>query len=288
MSQERKTSKITIPRLRKMKADGRRITMLTAYDYTLARLVDAAGIDIILVGDSLGMVMLGHETTLPVTMRDVIHHTKAVGRACKRAMLVADMPFMSYQVSPRQALRNAGRLVKEAGAEAVKLEGGAEVAKQVKAIVEAGIPVMGHLGLTPQSIHQMGGYRLQGKSAVEAAAIVEDALALQEAGAFSIVLEVVPRTLAAEVTAQLKIPTIGIGAGPDCDGQVLVLQDMLGLYTEMAPRHVKRYANLAEVVTSAVETYAREVREGQFPTEAQSFGTEGAETKTAQPVVPAV
>ncbi|MBM3463612.1 MAG: 3-methyl-2-oxobutanoate hydroxymethyltransferase [Armatimonadetes bacterium] len=271
-----KVEKVTVARVARMKAKQTRITMLTAYDYTTARIVDGAGVDTILVGDSLGMVMLGYENTLPVTMDEMVHHTRAVTRAVKRAMVIADMPFMSYQASLPEALANAGRLIKEGRAEAIKLEGGAAVVDQVRAISAAGIPVMAHLGLTPQAIHQMSGYRVQGKSEDAAREMLAEALALEAAGAFSIVLECIPHTLARDITARLRIPTIGIGAGPDCDGQVLVLQDMLGLYQEIAPRHVKRYANLHEAATKAIGEFNEEVRSGAFPTMDQSFTMDAA------------
>jgi 3-methyl-2-oxobutanoate hydroxymethyltransferase len=266
-----KADKITLTRLRRMKAQGSKITMLTAYDYTLARIVDEMGIDTILVGDSLGMVMLGYENTLPVTMDDMVHHTRAVTRGVKRAMVIADMPFMSYQVTVSEAVANAGRLMKEGRAEAVKLEGGSEVLEQVKAMTKVGIPVQGHLGLTPQSLHQMGGYRVQGKSESAARTILEEAVDLEEAGAFSLILECVPHNLAAKIASTLKIPVIGIGAGPGCDGQVLVLQDMLGLFQDIHPRHVKRYADLHGEMARAIGDYVKEVRSGEFPTMEHSF-----------------
>jgi len=263
--------KITIRTLPRMKAQGEKITMLTAYDYPLARAVDEAGIEVILVGDSLGMVVLGHPTTLPVTMDDMVHHCKAVARGVSRALLVADLPFMSYQVSREDALRNAGRLVKEGGAEAVKLEGGAEVLGAVEALVGAGIPVMGHLGLTPQSYHQMGGYRVQARTAEEADRLLKDAGALERAGIFSLVLEGIPAEVARRVTEALIVPTIGIGAGPSCDGQVLVAHDMLGLQEDLSPKFVKRYAQGRQVFLEAMRQFRTEVRSGRFPGPEHSY-----------------
>ncbi|HBT46479.1 MAG TPA: 3-methyl-2-oxobutanoate hydroxymethyltransferase [Peptococcaceae bacterium] len=263
--------KVTVLKLKEMKERGEKITMLTAYDYPSALTADRAGIDVILVGDSLGMVVLGFESTLPVTMEDMLHHTKAVMRARPSALVVADMPFLSYQVSVAEAVRNAGRLVQEGGAEAVKLEGGRPVADRVKAIVEAGIPVMGHLGLTPQAANQLGGFRVQGRDEETAARLVEEAELLQEAGAFSIVLECVPVDLARTITRRLRIPTIGIGAGPHCDGQVLVYHDVLGLFDRFQPKFVKRYARLGEEIVAALQQYCREVRQGIFPGEEHSY-----------------
>lgn len=257
--------KVTTAELRRMKAEGRPITMLTAYDYPMARLVDAAGVDVVLVGDSVGNVVLGYTSTLPVTMDEMVHHVKAVARGVARAMVVADMPFLSYQVSTEEALRNAGRFLKEAEAQAVKLEGGREITDRVRALVAAGIPVMGHIGLTPQAVHQMGGYRVQGRDVATARKLLDDALALEEAGAFSLVLECVPAPLAQLITEELTIPTIGIGAGPSCDGQVLVTHDLLGLYGGFAPKFVKRYAELHEAITQALAEYVKEVRERKFP-----------------------
>jgi 3-methyl-2-oxobutanoate hydroxymethyltransferase len=254
-----------------MKKKGQKITMLTAYDYATALALDEAGIDILLVGDSLGMVVLGYESTLPVTMEDMIHHTKAVMRGAQRAMVVADMPFMSYQVSVEESLRNAGRFLKETGAQAVKLEGGREVAEATRQMAAAGIPVMGHLGLTPQSIHQFGGFKVQGKEGKAAQRIIEDAKILEEAGAFSIVLEGMPKELAKKVTESLEIPTIGIGAGVYCDGQVLVVNDMLGLFQQFTPKFVKKYAQLHRDIRGAVETYNEEVRTGTFPDDDHSY-----------------
>jgi len=263
--------RVSIHNLKAMKKRGEKIAMLTAYDYPTARILDEAGVPIILVGDSLGMVVLGYDSTLPVTMADMIHHTKAVVRGSQRAHVVADMPFMSYQAGPEDALRNAGRLMQEAGAQSVKLEGGKTVAETVRRLVEAGIPVMGHIGLTPQSLHQFGGYKVQGKTPAAAVKLLNDAQALEEAGAYAIVLETIPAALAELITERVSIPTIGIGAGPHCDGQVQVLHDMLGLYPEFVPKHAKQYAQLAEDAGRAVREYMAEVAEGQFPTEKESF-----------------
>jgi 3-methyl-2-oxobutanoate hydroxymethyltransferase len=269
-----KRDKITIRTLRQMKARGEKITMLTAYDYPMARAVDGAGIEVILVGDSVGMVVLGHPTTLPVTMDDMVHHCKAVARGVSRALLVGDLPFMSYQVSREDALRNAGRLVKEGGAEAVKLEGGQEVLGAVEAIVAAGIPVMGHLGLTPQSYHQMGGYRIQGRTAEAADRLLKDAGALERAGVFSVVLEGIPAEVARRVSESVSVPTIGIGAGPSCDGQVLVTHDMLGLQEDLSPKFVKRYVQGRQLFLEAMRQYRDEVRSGTFPGPEHSYGLE--------------
>ncbi|MBC7347417.1 MAG: 3-methyl-2-oxobutanoate hydroxymethyltransferase [Clostridia bacterium] len=263
--------KLTIPQLLAMKQQGRKITMLTAYDYGQAQLVEEAGVDMILVGDSLGMTMLGLPSTVPVTMAEMLHHTKAVVRGAPNTFVIADLPFLSYQVSREEAIRNAGLLVKEGGADAVKLEGGGAMVAVAQAVVQAGIPVQGHLGLTPQTATQLGGYRVQGKEAAQAQAIVQDAKALEEAGCFSLVLECVPMGLAAEITRALSIPVIGIGAGPDCDGQVLVYHDVLGLFRRFVPRFVKQYAQLREPIINAFQTYIQEVREGRFPDEAHSF-----------------
>ena len=264
-------SRITVLKLREMKESGEKIAMLTAYDYPFASIVDEASIEIILVGDSLGMVVLGYDSTIPVTLEDIIRHTQAVARGTKNAMVVADMPFLTYQVSPSQALLNAGRLIQEGGAQAVKLEGGREVAQTVHTIVSAGIPVMGHIGLTPQSVHQLGGYKVQGRTEEAAKRLKEDAQILQEAGAFSIVLEAVPVDLAREITESLNIPTIGIGAGPYCDGQVLVLHDLLGVFQRFTPKFVKRYAEIGKMARKAIEEYKDEVKKGLFPTEEHSY-----------------
>ena len=261
----------TVRDLARMKAQGEKIPMITAYDYTSARLADAAKIPVVLVGDSLGMVVLGYDSTIPVTMEDMLHHTKAVARGTKEALLVADMPFMSYQIDPAQAMTNAGRLVQEGGAQSVKLEGGRQMAETVSRIVDCGIPVMGHIGLTPQSVHAFGGYRVQGKEIKEAEALILDAEALQQAGAYALVLELVPAPLAELISRRLTIPTIGIGAGPGCDGQVQVLHDMLGLFTDFVPKHAKQYANLGQIIQEAFCQYAEEVRQGAFPTSKESF-----------------
>ncbi len=265
-------SRITVRDIKAMKRRGEKIVMLTAYDYSMARILDEAGVHILLVGDSLGMVVLGYETTVPVTMEEMLHHVKAVARGAKRAHVVADMPFMSYQTGPQDALRNAARFLKEAGAQSVKLEGGQEVAETVRRLTQAGIPVMGHLGLTPQSIHQFGGYQVRGKTKEQAAKLLADALALEEAGAYALVLESVPAPLAQAITQRLRIPTIGIGAGPWCDGQVQVVHDILGLYPDFVPRHAKQYLRLGDLIRQAVAEYAREVREGAFPGPEHSHG----------------
>lgn len=254
-----------------MKADGEKITVLTCYDYPTARIIDACGIDILLVGDSLGVVVAGYDNTLPVTMDEMVYHTRAVMRAQPKALVVADMPFLSYQVDMSEARRNAGRLVKEAGAAAVKLEGGANAAAVIRAIVDMDIPVMAHIGLTPQSIHRMGGYRVQGKKEEQAEQLLADAHAIAEAGAFAVVLEGIPQRLAQRITEEVDIPTIGIGAGPHCNGQVLVIHDILGLCEKYSPKFVKRYADVRTVIADAVNGYITDVKEGSFPTEAHSF-----------------
>ncbi|CEP68936.1 Ketopantoate hydroxymethyltransferase [Moorella glycerini] len=264
-------TKVTLPQLRAMKERGEKITMVTAYDYPSALLADRAGMDMLLVGDSLGMVVLGYQSTVPVTMDEMVHHTRAVMRANPAALVVADLPFLSYQASVQDAVYNAGRLVKEGGADAVKLEGGRAMIPMVRAIVDAGIPVMGHLGLTPQSVVQLGGYRVQGREAAAAEKIAADAAELVEAGIFSLVLECVPAELARRITAELPVPTIGIGAGPDCDGQVLVYHDLLGLFDRFQPKFVKRYVNLGEAIVKALADYREEVRQGKFPGEEHSF-----------------
>jgi 3-methyl-2-oxobutanoate hydroxymethyltransferase len=263
--------RVTIRDIQEMKARGEKIPMLTAYDYTSARLLDDTGVPMLLVGDSLGQVVLGYDSTLPVTMDDMLHHVRSVVRGSKKALVVADMPFMSYQIDAKQALANAGRFLQEGGAQAVKLEGGRHVANSVHCIVQSGIPVMGHLGFTPQSVNQFGGYRVQGRSAKAAAALLADALALEEAGAFCVVLELVPAALAKLVTERLRVPTIGIGAGPHCDGQVQVFHDFLGLIPDFAPKHAKQYANLGETVKTAAAAYMDEVKRGVFPTDKHSF-----------------
>lgn len=265
----------TVLDLLKLKAGSQKITMITAYDYTMARLVDSAGVDVVLVGDSVGMVFQGHADTLSVTLDDMIYHARCVSRGLKQAHLTVDLPFMSYQISPAQALESAGRLVKEGHAQSVKLEGGARSAVQIQAIVDAGIPVVGHVGLTPQSIHALGGYRVQGRGQEARQKLIDDAMAVEEAGAFMIVLEMVPAHLAAELQQVLNIPTIGIGAGADCDGQVLVSNDLLGFDGSFQPRFVKRYAELEQPMIAAVEKYISEVRSGLFPTIDHSFGGKG-------------
>ena len=263
--------RVTISDIKNMKTRGEKVPMITAYDYTSARILDGAGIPIILVGDSLGQVMLGYDSTLPVTMDDMIHHTKAVARGTKRALIVGDMPFMSYQASTSEALRNAGRFLQEGGAQTVKLEGGVSVASTVQRMVSSGIPVMGHIGLTPQSVNQLGGYKVQGKTLKAAVRLMEDARTLEEAGAFALVLECVPASLAGLITQRLTIPTIGIGAGVECDGQVQVFHDMLGLLTDFVPKHAKRYANLGETIASAVSEYMSEVNDRSFPGPEHSY-----------------
>lgn len=263
--------KNTIITFKQSKQQGNKISMLTAYDYSTAKLMDEAGINAILVGDSLGNVVLGYEDTLSVTMEDMIHHGAAVARGAKNAMVVLDMPFMSYQTSVYDAVVNAGRLMKEGRASAVKLEGGKEVCPQVKAITEAGIPVMGHLGLTPQSINALGGHRVQGKTQQAAQKLLDDARALQEAGAFAVVLECVPEKLAEKVTKELEIPTIGIGAGAGCDGQVLVYQDMLGMFSDFTPKFVKKFANVGQVMKEAFKSYIDEMQQGSFPSQEHCY-----------------
>jgi len=263
--------KITPVDVQAMKREGKRIAMLTAYDYPTALLEDRAGIEIILVGDSLGMTVLGYENTVPVTMEEMIHHTKAVSRGAKVALIIGDMPFMSYNASEREAILNAGRFMKEGGADAVKLEGGASVKETVRSIVKAGIPVMGHIGLTPQTISMLGGFKVQGKDAQAAQKIIDDALSLEDAGAFSVLLEAVPAPIAKRVTERLNVPTIGIGAGVHCDGQVLVVHDMLGLFDRFTPKFAKRYVNLSELMLKAFNSYREEVLKGTFPTDQHSF-----------------
>ncbi|HEY6946717.1 MAG TPA: 3-methyl-2-oxobutanoate hydroxymethyltransferase [Candidatus Acidoferrum sp.] len=270
--------KITVPDLlqRKNQAAGsfsksQRITCLTAYDYPTARLVDEAGVDVILVGDSVGMVALGYESTLPVTLEDMLHHTRAVRRGTKRALLVADMPFGSYHTDTSESLRNAVRFVKEAGAEAVKVEGGERRLELIARLTESEIPVMGHVGLTPQSLNALGGFRVQGKTPDAAEHLIRDARAVEAAGAFAVVLEAVPRELAAQITRDLRIPTIGIGAGPDCDGQILVLHDILGLTFSHTPKFARQYANVEKIISTAVHRYCEDVRTGGFPSDAESY-----------------
>lgn len=273
-------AKVRVPDLARMKAAGTPITMLTAYDFAFAKIFDEAGIDVLLIGDSLAMVVQGAESTLPVTVDEIIYHTRMVARARKRALVVADMPFLSFQVSAEDALRNAGRLLKEGGAEAVKLEGGIFVAETVARLTRVDIPVMGHIGLTPQSVHRMGGHRVQGRREGRGPGcrerLMEDARAIEQAGAFALVLEGIPAPLAREITAGVSIPTIGIGAGPDCDGQVLVMHDMLGLSSSFVPRFAKSYANLAQEASGAATAYIREVRERSFPGPEHCYGFKGA------------
>jgi len=262
--------RVTIEQIRKKKANGERFAAITAYDVVTARLVEAAGIPLILVGDSLGMVVLGYDSTIPVTLDDIIHHTRAVVRGSRQALIVADLPFMTYHRSPEQALESAARCLQEGGAQAVKLEGGKAVADTVARLTIAGIPVMGHLGLTPQSVHQLGGFKAQGKDIARARELLEDALALEEAGAFAIVLECVPSELARVITKRLAIPTVGIGAGPHCDAEIQVVSDTLGWFSDFVPKHAKQYARLAEDAAAALSTYVRDVEAGVFPTEKES------------------
>ena len=267
----KKKMRISIHQIKEMKQKGEKITMLTAYDYAIARIVDGTGIPLILVGDSLGIVVLGYESTIPVTIDEMLHHTKAVVRGTKCSLVVGDMPFMTYHTSIAEAQRNAARFIQESGAQAVKLEGGVTVAEKVSVIVNCGIPVMGHIGLTPQSINQIGGYKVQGRTEETAKRLLEDAKALEQAGAFAVVLETVPTPLATLITQKISIPTIGIGAGVGCDGQVQVVSDILGLFTDFVPKHAKQYAKLADIIRAAVTDYDREVKAGTFPTEEQSF-----------------
>lgn len=257
--------KVTTASLLQKKQKGERITALTAYDFSTAKLLDEAGVDIALVGDSLGMVILGYESTLPVTMEDMLHHTGAVARGVERAMIVADMPFLSYQINVEEAVANAGRFLQEAGAHAVKLEGGRPMAETIARIVDVGIPVMGHLGMTPQSVHRFGGFKVQGREESDSERILNDAKALEQAGVFAIVLELIPKELAKQITEAVSVPTIGIGAGPHCNGQVQVTNDLLGLYGEFHPKHAKRYANLSETILQAFKAYVEEVKSGKFP-----------------------
>ena len=270
------TKRVTTRTLVEMKTNGEKITMATAYDYASAKVVDEADIDMILVGDSLGMVVLGYENTLSVTLEDMIHHGKAVVRGTKRAMVVIDLPFMTYQVSREEAVRNAGRAIQETGAPAVKLEGGEDMAKTVKKIVKAGIPVVGHIGLTPQSVGQMGGFVVQGKNEKMAAQLVKDALKLEDAGACSIVLEGIPRQLAQFITEKVTVPTIGIGASVHCDGQVLVYHDILGLQTDIRPKFVKQYGTFYNPMVNSMRVYGKEVKSGAFPTEEHTFTMDAA------------
>ncbi|MDQ7787483.1 MAG: 3-methyl-2-oxobutanoate hydroxymethyltransferase [Thermodesulfovibrionales bacterium] len=263
--------KITIQDFLKKKREKQKITLLTAYDYPFAKIVDEAGIDGIIVGDSVGMVVQGLETTLPVTMDEMIYHTKIVSRAVQNAMVIGDLPFMSYQTSVADGVKNAGRFLKEAGASVVKIEGGAEVAEHIRAMTRSDIPVMAHIGLTPQSIHRMGGYKVQGKTEASAKRLLEEAHIAEDAGAFSLLLEAIPMGLAKKITEELSIPTIGIGAGPFCDGQVLVLHDVIGLFERFLPKFAKRYTNLKESAFEAIKEYKEEVEKGVFPSEEQSF-----------------
>jgi 3-methyl-2-oxobutanoate hydroxymethyltransferase len=262
--------RFTISQIREMKEKGKIIPMLTAYDYATAKMIDEVGVPLVLVGDSLGMVVLGYESTIPVTIEEMLHHTKAVVRGTRRALVVGDMPFMTYHASIGEALHNAGRFIQEAGAQAVKLEGGEAMAEVVHRVVQCGIPVMGHIGLTPQSVHQLSGFKVQGKTPEAAVRLVKDACALADAGVFSIVLEAIPTELARVITQKVSVPTIGIGAGPYCDGQVQVISDILGLFTDFVPKHAKQYTRLADLIRRAVAEYVDEVEKGSFPTEKQS------------------
>jgi len=283
------SAKVTVPELLQRKSTAadstnkKKITCLTAYDYPTARLMDEAGVDVVLVGDSVAMVVLGYESTLPLTMEESLHHTKAVRRGVQRALVVADMPFGTYQGDVNEALKNAVRFVKEAGAEAVKVEGGERRLEVIARLTEAEIPVMGHVGLTPQSVNAMGGYRVQGKTAGGAEQLLRDARAVEAAGAFAIVLEGIPRELAAEITKSVRIPTIGIGAGPDCDGQILVLHDLLGLTFQEPPKFARRYANIGEVISQAVREYCEDVQGGAFPSDAESYHAPSA-LKSGKPI----
>lgn len=275
--------RVTITDIRAMKQRGARIVMMTAYDYPTARLVEDGGADVILVGDTLGMVVLGYDSTLPVTMEDMIHHTKAAVRGSKRALVVGDMPFMSYQTGWQDAMKNAARFMQEAGCGAVKLEGGVRSAEIVAKLTEAGIPVMGHIGLTPQSVNQLGGFKVQGKTPAAAVQLMHDAQALEQAGAFAIVLELVPAPLAALLTTRLSVPTIGIGAGAGCDGQVQVLHDLVGLFDAFVPKHARRYTDAGAVIREAVARFAADVRAGTFPSAKESFKMDPAALAELQP-----
>ncbi|HXH21226.1 MAG TPA: 3-methyl-2-oxobutanoate hydroxymethyltransferase [Dehalococcoidia bacterium] len=264
-------ARITVEEIKAKKQRGERLVMLTAYDYPSARLAEEAGVDMILVGDTLGMVVLGYDSTIPVTMEDMIHHTKAVVRGSERAMVIGDMPFMSFQTGVDDAMRNAGRFLKEAGCQAVKLEGGVHMAETVRRLVQVGIPVVGHIGLTPQSVNQLSGFKVQGRTPEAAERLMEDAIALQQAGAFAIVLELIPAPLAKLISQRLRVPTIGIGAGAGCDGQVQVWHDILGLYSSFVPRHAKQYAQIGDAIRDAISRYVAEVRSGEFPTQKESF-----------------
>ncbi len=279
--------RVTIRTFQEMKRRGEKIAMLTAYDYTSAKILESAGIPLLLVGDSLGQVVLGYDSTVPVTMDEMIHHVRAVVRGTTTAHVVADMPFMSFQADRGEAVRNAGRLLKEGGAQSVKLEGGARTAETVSRIVESGIPVMGHVGLTPQSVNQLGGYRVQGRSPKAAVQLMEDVRALEDAGAYSIVLELLPAPLAADITDRLSVPTIGIGAGPGCDGQVQVFHDLMGLFTDFVPKHTRRYAALADAIRDAAAGYAADVQAQSFPSARESFDMDEA-ILAASPSAPLV
>lgn len=271
--------KNTVLTFKQAKEQGKKLSMLTAYDYSMAKIIDESGVNGVLIGDSLGMVIKGEEDTLSVTMDEIIYHTKAVKRGAKNALVVSDMPFLSYHVSIEQAVLNAGRLVKEGGANAVKLEGGANVAAQIKAIVDAQIPVMGHLGLTPQSVNAFGGFKVQGKDESAAKQLIEDAILLEKAGVFSIVLEGIPEKVAELITNSVSVPTIGIGAGKHCDGQILVYQDMLGMFNDFVPKFVKQYANIGTVMREAIGSYVKEVQDGTFPEEIHTFKIDEKELK---------
>ncbi len=264
-------ARITPPEIVAKKQNGEKITMLTAYDYSMAAMIDQAGVDMILVGDSLGMVVLGYESTVPVTMEEMLHHAKAVSRGARQALVVGDMPFMSYQVNPEDAVKNAGRFIKEAGCQAIKLEGGIEQAQTIEAIVKAGIPVVGHIGLTPQTATALGGYKLQAKDAESARKLLDDGRAVAEAGAFALVIECVPSGIGKAVSESVHIPTIGIGAGPHCDGQVLVTNDLLGMFEKFTPKFVKKFADLSPIIKDAFSRYVDEVKSGEFPDEEHSF-----------------
>ncbi|HEX5478134.1 MAG TPA: 3-methyl-2-oxobutanoate hydroxymethyltransferase [Dehalococcoidia bacterium] len=276
-------TRVSVTDIRQLKQRGEKIVMMTAYDCPTARLVEQGGADVILVGDTLGMVVLGYDSTLPVTMDDMVHHTKAVVRGTEHALVVGDMPFMSYQTGWQDAMRNAARLMQETGCGAVKLEGGVRSAETVQKLVEAGIPVMGHIGLTPQSVNQLGGFKVQGKTPAAAVQLMHDAQALEQAGAFAIVLETIPAPLAGLLTQRLSVPTIGIGAGAGCDGQVQVFHDLLGMFDGFTPKHARRYAEVGEAIREAVKAYARDVRRGDFPTEKESFRMDPAALAELQP-----
>jgi len=271
--------KVTIPDILRKKQEGRKITMLTAYDYPSGRLIDEAGMDMILVGDSLAMTVLGYESTIPVTMDEMVHHSKAARRGVKYALLIGDMPFMTYNIGDKETIRNAGRFIKEGGCGAVKIEGGAEMADTVKSLVRSGIPVLGHIGLTPQTATQLGGFRVQGRDAKSARKLVDSALALEKAGCFAIVLECVPDKLAELISGKLEIPTIGIGAGPHCDGQVLVTNDMIGMFDRFTPKFVKKYADLWPQLSNAFKRYREDVENGKFPSREHCFGMNESEIR---------